>query len=74
MSGYWFISSPGLFNLLSVSLFCSNLTPLLTLPDRWWAHEHGRKEIISLLKKAGVSEKRRDKDGITPLELNEDEL
>lgn len=50
------------------------LTTLLTLPDRWWAHEHGRTEIISLLKKAGVSEKRRDKDGITPLELNEDEL
>jgi hypothetical protein len=45
-----------------------------TLLYRWWAHEHGRKEIISLLKSVGVSEKLQDKDGITPLELNEDEL
>ena len=45
-----------------------------TLLDRWWAHEHGRKEIVSLLKSVGVSEKLRDKDGITPLELNEDEF
>lgn len=44
------------------------------LLHRWWAHEHGRKEIISLLKSVGVSEKLRDKDGITPLELNEDEF
>jgi ankyrin repeat protein len=55
-----------------VSLLRSNThNPLLY---RWWAHEHGRKEIISLLKSVGVSEKLRDKDGITPLELNDDEL
>ena len=40
----------------------------------FWAHEHGRKSIIRLLKKAGVSEKLRDKDGITALELSDDEL
>ena len=40
----------------------------------FWAHEHGRKEIVSLLKSIGVSEKLRDKDGITPLELKDDEL
>ena len=49
-------------------------THMNTLLHRWWAHEHGRKEIVSLLKSAGVSEKLRDKDGITPLELNEDEF
>ena len=40
----------------------------------WWAHEHGRKRMVSLLKSLGVSEKLRDKDGITPLDISEDEL
>ena len=40
----------------------------------WWAYEHGRKEIIKQLKQQEVSEKLRDKDGITPLDLNDDEL
>jgi len=40
----------------------------------FWAHEMGRKSIVSLLKTHGVSEKLRDKDGITPLELGDDEL
>jgi dolichyl-diphosphooligosaccharide--protein glycosyltransferase len=40
----------------------------------WWAHEHGRPRMIALLKSQGVSEKRRDKDGITPLEVSNDEL
>ena len=40
----------------------------------WWAHEHGRKGIIKLLKSKGVSEKLRDKDGMTPLDLADDEF
>ncbi|KAL3803690.1 hypothetical protein HJC23_003744 [Cyclotella cryptica] len=40
----------------------------------WWAHEHGRKRMVSLLKSFGVSEKLRDKDGIIPLDISEDEL
>lgn len=40
----------------------------------WWAHEHGRKQIIKLLKSQGVSEKLRDKDGMTPLDLADDEF
>jgi dolichyl-diphosphooligosaccharide--protein glycosyltransferase len=40
----------------------------------WWAHEHGRPKMISLLKSLGVSEKRKDKDGITPLDISDDEL
>ena len=40
----------------------------------WWAHEHGRKEIVALLKSHGVSEKIRDKDGLTPLDMKEDEF
>ena len=40
----------------------------------WWAYEHGRKEIIKQLKQQEVSEKLRDKDGITPLDLKDDEL
>ena len=40
----------------------------------WWAHEHGRKEVVSLLKGHGVSEKFRDKDGMTPLDLADDEF
>lgn len=40
----------------------------------WWAHEHGRPRMINLLKSRGVSEKRKDKDGITPLEISSDEL
>ena len=39
----------------------------------WWAHEHGRKSIVKLLRSKGVSEKRKDKDGITPLDLSEDD-
>ncbi len=35
----------------------------------WWAHEHKRPKIIELLKKLGVSEERKDKDGIRPLDL-----
>jgi dolichyl-diphosphooligosaccharide---protein glycosyltransferase len=40
----------------------------------WWAYEHGRKEIIKQLKQQEVSEKLRDKDGITPLDLKDDEF
>jgi len=40
----------------------------------WWAHEHGRPRMIHLLKSRGVSEKRKDKDGITPLDISSDEL
>jgi hypothetical protein len=40
----------------------------------WWAHEHGRKDIIKLLKSHGVSEKLKDKDGIRPVDLADDEL
>jgi dolichyl-diphosphooligosaccharide--protein glycosyltransferase len=40
----------------------------------WWAHEHGRPMMIKVLKTHGVSEKLRDKDGITPLDLSSDEL
>lgn len=40
----------------------------------WWAHEHGRKQIVKLLKSHGVSEKLRDKDGMTPLDLVDDEF
>jgi len=40
----------------------------------WWAHEHGNKQIIKLLKSKGVSEKLRDKDGMTPLDLVDDEF
>jgi len=40
----------------------------------WWAHEHGRKHMVALLKSHGVSEKARDKDGITSLDLADDEL
>jgi len=40
----------------------------------WWAHEHGRPYIVQLLKSHGVSEKLRDRDGITPLDLKDDEF
>jgi len=40
----------------------------------WWAHEHGRKEIVKLLKSHGVSDKLRDTDGITPSEMADDEF
>lgn len=40
----------------------------------WWAHEHGRPSIVKLLKSHGVSENLRDRDGITALELSDDEL
>ena len=35
----------------------------------WWAHEHGRPYIVKLLKSYGVSEKLRDKNGMTPLDF-----
>lgn len=38
----------------------------------WWAHEHGRPRMIKVLKSLGVSEKARDKDGITPLDLSDE--
>merc|ERR1712194_961050 len=40
----------------------------------WWAHEHGRPYIVELLKSHRVSEKARDRDGITPLDLKDDEF
>lgn len=40
----------------------------------WWAHEHGRKAIIKLLKSHGVSDMLKDKDGIRPVDLADDEL
>lgn len=35
----------------------------------WWAHEYKRTGIIELLRKLKVSEKRKDKNGKTPLDL-----
>jgi dolichyl-diphosphooligosaccharide---protein glycosyltransferase len=35
----------------------------------WWAHEMGRKEIVILLKKLGVSEELQDEVGLTPLDV-----
>jgi dolichyl-diphosphooligosaccharide--protein glycosyltransferase len=35
----------------------------------WWAHEMGRKEIVALLKKLGVSEELQDEVGLTPLDV-----
>ncbi len=40
----------------------------------WWAYEHGRKAVIKLLKSHGVSETLKDKDGIRPVDLADDEL
>jgi dolichyl-diphosphooligosaccharide--protein glycosyltransferase len=40
----------------------------------WWAHEYGRPLMIQILKSHGVSEKLRDKNGITPLDLSNGEL
>jgi len=40
----------------------------------WWAYEHGRKDIVKLLKNHGVSDKLKDKDGMTPQEMSDDEL
>lgn len=40
----------------------------------WWAHEFGRPLMIQILKSHGVSEKLRDKNGITPLDLSNGEL
>jgi len=40
----------------------------------WWAHEHGRKEMVMMLKSLGVSEKLKDKDGMTPLDVADDEF
>jgi dolichyl-diphosphooligosaccharide--protein glycosyltransferase len=36
----------------------------------WWAHEYGRTQIISMLKKLGVSENLKDANGITPLDIS----
>ncbi|KAL9187780.1 hypothetical protein ACHAXT_006158 [Thalassiosira profunda] len=38
----------------------------------WWAHEHNRPRMVKLLKSVGVSERLRDKDGITPLDLSDE--
>ena len=36
----------------------------------WWAHEMGHKQIVDLLKKQKVSEKRTDQNGKTPLSIS----
>ena len=36
----------------------------------WWAHEHGRTKMITLMKKLGVSETRKDAKGLTPLDIS----
>ena len=36
----------------------------------FWAHEHGRTTMIKILKSHGVSEKLRDRDGMTALDLS----
>lgn len=36
----------------------------------WWAHEYGRTEIVDILKKQGVSDKRKDEKGLTPLDVS----
>jgi dolichyl-diphosphooligosaccharide--protein glycosyltransferase len=36
----------------------------------WWAHEFGREEMVQKLKKLGVSEKRQDENGLTPLDVS----
>lgn len=36
----------------------------------WWAHEFGRTKIIELLKRLGVSETRKDGNGLTPLDVS----
>lgn len=36
----------------------------------WWAHEFGRSEMVDMLKKYGVSEKRTDEEGLTPLDVS----
>ena len=38
----------------------------------WWAHEYGQDSIVDLLKSVGVTEDRKDKDGVTPLDLSGD--
>lgn len=35
----------------------------------WWAHEYKRPKMIELMKKLGVSEDRKDKNGIRPVDL-----
>jgi dolichyl-diphosphooligosaccharide--protein glycosyltransferase len=35
----------------------------------WWAHEYGRKTMISMLQQLGVSETLEDKNGMTPLDV-----
>lgn len=35
----------------------------------WWAHEHGQGNMIIMLKALGVSENRRDKYGLSPLDM-----
>ena len=35
----------------------------------WWAHEYGHDKIVKILKKVGVSETLRDKDGIRPIDM-----
>jgi len=38
----------------------------------WWAYEHGRKNMIKLLKSQGISDRLKDKDGLAPPELADD--
>lgn len=35
----------------------------------WWAHEYNRPKMIDVMKKLGVSEERKDVNGIRPLDL-----
>jgi dolichyl-diphosphooligosaccharide---protein glycosyltransferase len=39
----------------------------------WWAHEYGHPRIIELLRNLGVSETRKDLNGITPLDISKKE-
>jgi dolichyl-diphosphooligosaccharide--protein glycosyltransferase len=36
----------------------------------WWAHEYGKDDVVALLRSHGVSEDRKDKDGVTPLDIS----
>ena len=36
----------------------------------WWAHEYGREDVVTILKTIGVSEERKDENGITPLDIS----
>jgi dolichyl-diphosphooligosaccharide--protein glycosyltransferase len=36
----------------------------------WWAHEYGKGDVVALLRSHGVSEERKDKEGVTPLDIS----